>query len=394
MTHTTVQFDHHADDFADDPYATYRALSHCPVAWTESWGGFWVVTGYDEVFRAAQDDTVFLSGAGVSLPVLSTKESRAVPIEADAPDAQRFRAVVQHAMAPAAITELEPHLRVLIANAIDAFIETGRCDFMADLAMPVPARFILDWVGFDADDWQWFTGRIHDANHGMALHPDHAFACYSAVAGAISAEIETRHNDPPRQDLLGLLLASDLTDDEVANFAYTLVNAGLDTTMGALGNSLITLDRQRDLRQQLIDDPSKISTAVEELLRYQAPLQCLARVAARDIELGGQHIRAGERVLLSWGAANRDARQFGDPDSVVFDREANRHLAFGVGLHRCLGSNIARLTLRLELQAILDRLPDYRIDHPDAVERFEDAGIVFAPRHLRAGFTPGPKLNQ
>ena len=191
---------------------------------------------------------------------------------------------------------------------------------------------------------------------------------------------------------LGALLTAEvngepLSDMDVISYVFLLFFGGLDTTTAALANALVVLDRDRDLRATLIEHPEKMATAVEEFLRFEAPVQALGRTLSRDIEMGGQRMRAGERALLVWASANRDPAAFPDPDTIDLDRTPNRHLAFGVGLHRCLGSNLGRAMFHILLERLLARLPDYRVTEDPTPHRYSDAGIVFALHHLPAEFT-------
>jgi cytochrome P450 len=164
----------------------------------------------------------------------------------------------------------------------------------------------------------------------------------------------------------------------------------MDTTSGLTGNTLVELSRQPELRQRLIDEPDLLDTATEEFLRHSTPTQGLGRTVSRDVEFHGQHLRKGERVLLAWAAANRDPDVFDEPNELKLDRSPNRHLAFGVGQHRCLGSNLARTMFKVMLTEILRRLPDFTVVD-DELDRFTDAVNVYALRSLRIRFTPGER---
>jgi cytochrome P450 len=171
-----------------------------------------------------------------------------------------------------------------------------------------------------------------------------------------------------------------------------LVVAGLDTTSAGLGNALAFLGRRPDLRRRLVEDPSWLPSAVEESLRYESPVTAMARTAARGVELGGEQIKQGDRLLLMWSAANRDGAEFPDADEFVVERQPNRHVAFGVGVHRCMGSNIARSIMCIALGEVLARMPDYRIVGTGNVQRFADASFVYAPTTLPVEYTPNAQL--
>jgi cytochrome P450 len=314
--------------------------------------------------------------------------AHSIPIETDAPDAQRYRRILQQDMAPAGVKALEPAIHRRVTELIDDVIESGRCDLVDVFTVPLPARTMMAWIGFDERDWRDYVSWVHGVIHHGLDHENLA-TVLGNIASATTDAIEDRRRYGLRDDLLSKLLAADLSDEEIHNYAFTLVVAGLDTTSAGLANSLVLLDRRRDLRQRLIPEPELMTGAIEEFLRYESPVVQMARTAATDIELGGEQIKAGDRLILVWPAANRDPAEFTDPEEVVIDRQPNRHMAFGVGLHRCMGSNIARSLMRIGLSEVLRRIPDYRIVDPDDLPRFADLAFVNPPTSMPVEFTPG-----
>ncbi len=379
-------FDHHSAEFALDPYATLAQYSGCPMIHTDAHGGFHVALTYAEVTAAAQDDVTFRSGCpGISIPEQGTPS---IPIETDPPDTQRYRRILQTEMAPGKVRDLEPMVRRRITEMLDEVIERGSCDMVTEFAVPLPARTMMDWIGFDETRWPEFVGWVHTVIHEGADPERHAYGAGN-VLGAIAQGVAQRRADGPRRDLLSVLVSSDLTDQEIYNYCFTLVVAGLDTTSAGLANSMVIMDRHPELRSRLIEDPSLMDTAVEEFLRYDSPVMQMARTVATGTVLGGERLAAGDKVMLMWAAANRDPVEFTDPDVVVLDRHPNRHLAFGVGLHRCMGSNVARMIMRIGLAEVLRRMPDYRIVDRENIPRFADAAFVNAPISMPVEFTPG-----
>jgi cytochrome P450 len=393
MTDAARNFDHHSAEFARDPYAFYSSQRGRPVARSDEWGGFWVVTGYAEVHRAAQDDATFLSACpDIKIPS-NTAHGRSIPIETDAPDTQRYRRILQTEMAPAAVAKLEPAILARTTELIDAVIEDGHCDLVGALAVPLPARTMLSWIGLDEREWRTCVGWVHALLHGGLGHQQERLdEVYAGIMGMLGAAVAERRDGGLRDDLLSKLVAAGLDDDQLLNYGWTLVVAGLDTTSAGLANALALLDRRPDLRRRLLDNPSLLPSAVEEFLRYESPVTAMARTAAHDVELGGRHIAQGDRLLLMWPAANRDSREFPAPDDVVLDRQPNRHLAFGVGIHRCMGSNIARSIMRIALGEVLARMPDYRVVGGSNVQRFPDASFVYAPTTLPVEFMLGVRI--
>jgi cytochrome P450 len=390
-----VDFDHHSPEIAPDPYPAYAQLrERCPVAWSEQHGGFWVLTDYASVYAASQDDDTFRSAPTIALPE-QPYGIRNIPIDTDNPETEQLRRILLAAYSPGAVKKLEPELAQLADELIDAFAANGTCDLVRDYAMPLPARIILRVVGMDEDDWLWYVERIHTIIHGMTGDVDNTIAAGFEIAGRIAEHINRRRAQGDYSGQLGALLQAEvdgapLSDMDVMSYVFLLLFGGLDTTTAALANALVVLDTDRGLRQELIDHPEKLATAVEEFLRFEAPVQALGRTLSRDVVLGGQQLKAGERALLVWASANRDPAAFPDPDRVILDRTPNRHLAFGVGLHRCLGSNLGRAMFHVMLERLLARLPDYRVTEDPTPYRYADAGIVYALHHLPAAFEPRP----
>ncbi|HYH48360.1 MAG TPA: cytochrome P450 [Acidimicrobiia bacterium] len=392
----TVDFDHHSSAISVDPYATWTDLrSRCPVAWTKAHDGYWILTAFAEVYQATRDDDTFRCAPSVGIPSYGVDGQ--IPLDTDPPMTQKYRRILQQQFSPAAAAEAEPVVRQIANELVDGFIERGECDFITDLTTPVPARFILRILGFGEERWVEFCEWVHNIVHNVTNDPESALEGAVALYGAIIELIEERRTSGLRDDIVSQLLRSELDgqpleDDVITSYMTLLIFGGLDTTSSAVGNALVWLDRQPELRRQLLDRPELIPAAVEEFLRIDAPVQGLGRTLSRDIEMAGCPMKAGDRVLLSWASANRDPAEFENPDTVDFERLNNRHLTFGVGLHRCLGSNYGRTMFRIMLETILARMPDFElVDDPDQ-HRFADIGVVYGHTHLPARFTPGRKL--
>lgn len=393
----TVDFDHHSPDLSTNPYETWTALrSKCPVTWTDAYDGFWVVTGYEEVSQASRDDAAFLSGppGGTGIPDYGIGYQ--IPLETDAPMTQKYRKILQSRFTPAAATAAEPTIRAIAQELVDEFIERGSCDLINEYSTPLTARFILRILGFDEHRWAEFTHWVHTLVHSVTSDPDAAAVAIMEFYGAVSELIAARRA-APEDDIVSELVQAEidgepLDDDTVANYTMLLVLGGLDTTSASLGNVAVRFDRQPELRQRLLDQPELLGEAIEELLRIDSPVQALARTVAHDTELGGVELREGDRCLLAWAAANRDPSQFPDPDEVDLEREGNRHLTFGVGLHRCLGSNFGRTMLRVMVDTMLARFPDVSPTEDPDQHRYPDAGVVWGHRSLPVRFTPGARL--
>lgn len=391
-----VDFDHHSPDIAADPYPSYAKLREsCPVSWSEHYGGFWVLSDYASVVAASEDDETFCSAPTIALPE-QPYGIRNVPIDTDNPETEKFRKILLPAYSPGAAKRIEPDVIALCDELIDEFAAAGRCDLVEEFAMPVPARIILRLIGIDDAEWRWYVDRVHTIVHGMTGDIENTMTAGFEMASRVIDLIGERRAAGDYSGQLGQLLQAEidgepLADMDIVSYVLLLFFGGLDTTTGALANAAVVIDRDPALRRMLIENPEKIPAATEEFLRFEAPVQSLGRWISRDIELGGQQLKAGERALLIWASANRDDAAFTEPDLIDVDRKPNRHLAFGVGLHRCLGSNMGRVMFRIMLERLLTRLPDFRVAADPDQFRYHDAGIVYGLMKLPVEFTPSPR---
>jgi cytochrome P450 len=401
MTRTTVDFDHYSADYAERwREINARNRQHCPVAFTEAHGGFWQLSRYTDVAAAARDDDTFSSWYpnpdgthnGVTIP---TGPMRQVPIEMDPPEFIAYRKLLNPAFSPATAERWEPYLRRVATFCVDQFIETGHCDLVTDLANPVPAIFTMELLGLPKDNWRSFS----DATHAMVHHPQDSpeFAAALGELGALMGQVfqtVALRREQPTDDLISTLVTAridgePLSDERLSQIITLVIMGGVDTTGSLLSSVLQWLAHHPETRQRLADQPELMPRAIEEFLRYFAPVQTLGRTATRDCVIGGQHIAAGERVSLSWSSANFDEDSFGSPDELQLDRFPNRHQTFGVGLHRCLGSNFARTEFKVMLEEVLRRLPDFVIG--EGAERYSSIAIVNGWVTLPATFTPGKR---
>ncbi|HXL60610.1 MAG TPA: cytochrome P450, partial [Mycobacterium sp.] len=271
----------------------------------------------------------------------------------------------------------------------------GECDLVGELTTPLPARLILrllEWDESRAMDWvNW----VHTTVHERAHDPDRAAVAGMELFGEINKQMEQRRAEGLGDDLFsdilrGTLDGKALDDVQITMYGFLMMLGGMDTTSGFTGNVLLRLCQDPELRSQLIADPSLIKHGTDELLRLFTPTLGLARTVSRDAEFHGQPLCQGDRAILMWAAANRDPAMFSDPDTLDLSREnAKKQMAFGVGIHRCLGSHYAKMMFQVMLTQILERLPDFEL--AGDYERFEDAGEVHAVRKLPVRFTPGPR---
>ena len=317
------------------------------------------------------------------------------PIELDPPEFFAYRRILNPLLSPAAVErDLVPLVGRLTTFFVDRFIEEGRCDLIHDFASPVPAAFTLGWLGISLEHWRRFSDIQHAIVALVAGTPEHD----AAVEGlfwsyeVINETIAERRREP-RDDIISCFLAQEIDDvplsnETVADMVRLLVAGGVDTTTSLTGQALHYLFEHPEERQRLREDPELMSLATEEFLRVFCPVTTLGRTVMREATLGDQVLSPGERRDGAVVRRVPDPAAFPAPDDVQLDRFPNRHTAFGLGIHRCVGSNLARRGFQAMLRAVLDRLPDYEIDisraHP-----YPAFGINGGWSDLPATFTPG-----
>lgn len=396
--YAAVEFDHHSPEFAADPWPVLTDLrERCPVAHTSSYGGFWVVTRYDDIRTVALDDETFSSAHSITIPAKKNVGQRSIPIETDPPMFQKYRRIMHPLFTPPAIAKLEPAIEKFANACVDEFIEAGECDIVHDLADPLPALTTLHMLGLPTEMWRDFSEPLHST---VFLRQDNPLRANNTgrlawIREYLAEQIAERRRHP-REDMITRLTQATiddrvLDDVEVLEMVTLTIQGGFDTTGSAISSAILQLDNNPEFRRQLVAEPDKLQVAVEEFLRFEAPQLALARMANKDVEIGGQQIKAGEHVLLVWASGNRDAEFFDDPDELKIDRFPNRHMTFGLGAHRCLGSTLARKEIMAALRVVLDRLPDFRVDR-ERVVRAETIGVTYGCFSLGIHFTPGRRL--
>ncbi len=359
----------------DDPYPVYRRLRDEAPLYHDEGSDLWVLSRFDDVRAAARDWETFSSSEGGRGNDVDDTYRLFLPAGdlagVDPPVHTRIRGALRLAFSPSALrSRFEPIVRRKVNQLIDTFAEAGRADLARDLARPLPGTTMFSWFGFPEADHPrlltWF-GDMLERDPGQAALPERALAGRDRMRAYMQAAAAERRT-APREDLMTLLVeaskAGQLSDDEVLGASMLLFVAGITTTSGLISNSLLHLDRFPDQRRLLRQDPSLLPQAIEELLRYDAPIQALARTAMRDVAAHDGLIPRGARVVLVWGSANRDERRWADPDRLDLTREPQRHVAFGDGLHHCLGAPLARLEARIAFEELLRRIPDYAVCGP------------------------------
>jgi cytochrome P450 len=386
-------FDHLAPEVAADlPGVLARMRALCPVAHSEQYGGFWVVTKYEDVLRVAQDWESFSSAHGLTVPVAPILV-RNLPVEVDPPLHRVYKRLINAYFTPMAVQPWEDSTRRLANRLIDRFIESGRCEFMADFARQFPALSFFDIaLNAPADEIEKVT---YLASKSSIPNDPDAAACWAGLSEWIAQFVETRRQQPARDDVVDGVLNAEIegrpiTETEIVGIIQLLILGGLETTAGALGLTMIRFCNHPEIPALLRTQPELIPTAVEELLRLDGPFVAIARTATRDAEIGGHRIKAGEKVIIYWASADRDEGEFPHADSFSLDRSNNRHLAFGAGPHRCAGSNLARMNMRIALGELVNRLED--IKPQEGTDIHYHATFTRAPLAVPITFAPGRRM--
>lgn len=383
-------------DFVRDPFVTMDEIreSGCPIAHSERWGGSWFPTRYDDVVAMAQEHDLFTSREIIVVPPADPSNEgpyadvAAPPITSDPPEHHWHRRLILPFFSPQSVATFEQGTRDLCNRLIDGFIDSGRADAAADYAQQIPVRVIATMLGVPTDLSDTFTGWVRGVLETGLTNPEVRLEARLNILHYFEAQIEDRKANPREDDLITTLLHAEIDGERVPE-SYVLgvcnlmLVAGVDTTWSAIGASLWHLAQHPEHCRQLVENPDLWGSAIEELLRAYAPVT-MARIVDRDTEFQGCPMHSGDRVLMSFPAANRDPRQFENPDEVILDRERNRHVAFGAGIHRCAGSNLARLELRVALQTWLARIPEFALADPASVTWA--GGQVRGPRQCKVTF--------
>jgi cytochrome P450 len=349
-----------------------------------------VVTASADVDRVLHEPEVFSSGPEGSF---LGSESGLIPLQIDPPEHARYRRILDPMFSPKRVAPLEPGLRALMHECIDAFADRGRCDFGAEVATPYPVGTFLDLLGLPRSGTAEFIRLKEDIIRGAVGGTlEESMECRRRAGQEISAlftEALSERERAPREDLLTALVererTGDLSRENSINICHQLLIAGLDTVTGTLECAFGILARRPDL-QPALADPAAVPQAVEELLRWAATSPSQTRRAVQDVELGGVHIPAGTHVTVVQGTWNFDPEKFPDPLAVDLARPANRHATFGLGRHRCLGSNLARLEMRIAIEVWHQRIPAYRLaeghepHYAPVLRGIPDLRLEFDPR--------------
>jgi cytochrome P450 len=357
----------------DEPYSAYRELRASSPVYRNEARGFWALSRFDDVQRAAREWTGFSSAEGVNLDDTLSLTGAGNFIAADPPDHDRLRKVVRGRFTPAGVAAMGTAIRRDVRRALRAAAREGGFDAAEALAWAIPVRTVARLLALPMRDEpllrRWLRSVIHRDAESDRL-PATARAAARELHGYLVAHLAQRR-EAPGDDLLSDIVAGqargELDEAELPGLCILLFVAGTETVADFIGNALVALAENPDQRALLAAQPELAGAAVEELLRYESPVQYQVRTATAATDLHGQTIPAGDRVALLWGAANRDERRWDRPDELDIGRAPKRNLAFGEGIHHCLGAPLARLQGRIVLEEVLEAMPQYRLDGP--VER-------------------------
>jgi len=373
--------------FHEDPYSTYRWLRDNAPVYRNDELNFYALSRYQDVLDASVDHETYSSAKGTVLE-MDPKMAEAFPIILfmDPPRQTRLRKLVSAAFTPRRIAALEPIIRALAVRYLDRIVDRGECDFIRDFAALLPIEVISTMVGVPPEDR---TSLREWTDEALARDADNPQIPESALAANVRlfryfVELVAERRKRPRDDMTSLLLQAEveneqgvkerLSEIEVVSFCNLLLGAGNETVTKLLGNAVVLLSRHPAERDKIVRDRGRIAKAVEEILRYWPPSQYQGRTLMRDVTLHGVTMPRDARVLLLTGSACRDEREFESADTFDIDRDVPIQLAFGHGVHRCLGAALARLESRVSLEELHARIPMYEVDE-DRLERVHMSNV-------------------
>lgn len=401
-------FDQHEPEFAEAAYEILDASREAArVSRSEAYGGFWVVTRYEDVKAVAHNPEVFSNCDGPAFPPLGEMAvTEMIPITLDPPELLPYRRLLTPLFSPKVMGQRSKVTDEVCNFLIDQFVQDGQADFYEQFASPLTAIVTLRFLGMDATDWEKYTKLTHfTSEKGMfpklseediaELIPEFmvGFQGFMEEAGAKLDAAEATAPEDRGESLIDRIADAEIDGEKVPrerliNMVNMVFQAGFDTTAMAFSTMLYRLGQDHELQNSLRENPDRVSDFVEESLRIESPTTLMLKTAVQDTVIGDVTIRKGDHVLISWASANRDPREFSDPTVFDIDRSPQRHTSFGLGVHRCLGSNMARNTLNIGITEILRRVTDLRVDPCEAILS-RACGTVFGYRRLPGIFTPG-----
>jgi len=389
--------------YVEDPVPIWAQMrEQCPIAHTERLGGSWNPTKFDDL-RAMAKMVPELSSRQVlvmppppGFPEQSIYEQQiaAAPITADAPIHTWTRRMILPAFSPKVVNKYQEFAESLCHELIDGFIETGECDGAVDYAQQIPPRVIAHLIGVDGGMADQFVLWVNDVLGEGLFEPERRIKARDELLAFLHEEVAKRQADP-QEDLITELLFMELdhpdaaiTEDVVVGICNLLIVAGIDTTWSSIGSAIWHFGTNPSDLERLLNEPELMPMAVEESLRFYAPVT-MARIADVDVEYNDVHIKTGDKILMNFPAACHDPEHFENPDEFIIDRAKNRHIAFGSGIHRCAGSNLARLEMETSLRVWVERIPEFHVSDREPMKWA--GGQVRGPRVMPMSFPPGSR---
>jgi cytochrome P450 len=393
-----VGFNHHSDEYAADPIGYVRGL--CPVSRSETLGGFYVATAYDAVVQIGRNPAIFTPARDADnrngIPPRLGAPYPKSPLELEGTEFLQIRRLLEPLLRKGEVAAMADGITYYTNYFLDQVIESGEMELVRDYAAPVPASISIDWYGLaPAQHWEFFAKRFGDQQRTTPGTPefDDAMRGLEEVSELLGRETGARR-EHPRDDVLtkianGVLDGEPISDQMATGTSAFLLSGGVNTTAIFTAHALIYLSEHRDEHDRLREDDQFLRSAFEELLRLATPVLSTSRRVTEPVTLAGVDLEPGDPVLVCWGAANRDPSAFPSPDEVDLHRWPNKHVAFGAGMHRCVGANLAVAMATQMLRTVLTRIPDFRVvEVVDAANRSTDNGFAT----VRVEFGEGERM--
>jgi cytochrome P450 len=403
-----ADFDHLSLDWLAERFQHNDDLRRqSPVIWNSRYG-YWYVIGYDEVADVARDSETFTprfddggNGGLYCIGIMGVPRDEGLPpigiAEAEAGRHTALRRAINPFMLPAAVDRDRPFVEQAATWCLDQKIEEGRMDMVHDFTSPVPAMWTMKLMGLPPTTWRHWAEYFHAATAYGQQMPEYQ-AAIARTPGIVEEvkEVIGERRDRPGDDLLSRLVTMEIegrpmTDDELVAVMWNLIGGGVDTTTSLTSLALVHLSERPELRERLAQHLDLLPAACEEYLRWTSVNETLTRTCTRDTVLGGQQLRRGDFVMMSWLGADHDPSVFPHPDEVDLDRSPNAHLAFGIGSHRCIGLHVARVMFEVMMREVLTRMPDYVVDH-SGTTYYQGNPKLYGVVTMPVTFTPGRAL--
>jgi len=374
--------------YITDPVPIWTELrERCPIARTERHDGSWLPVNYDDVRDFAANPGLFSNAKTILITPPNAPPPNAPPITSDPPDHREARRLILPAFTPQVVETHEPYIRDVCQQLLRGFVEEGKADAASDYAQQIPPRMIAHLLGVNEERSADFIHWVRCALElGLSDPPLRQWA-REQIFGFFTNEVAARRAQPGNDFISEMMTAhidgKPISDHQLIGTCNLLLVAGIDTTWSSIGSALWHLATHPQDRHRLVENPDMIPVAIEELLRAYSPVT-MARLVTRDEDFKGCPMKAGDTIIMNFPAANRDPKVFPEPDQVIIDRAENRHVAFGVGIHRCAGSNLARMEMKVAIEEWLKMIPEFRLDETEEVTWA--GGQVRGPRQLKVIF--------